>query len=138
LDANNITSTSAELSWISDGDLFDVEIVEIPSCIEPDDLDANNITSTSAELSWISDGDLFDVEIVEAGEDPTGTPTDTGVGNPFTTVTPLDPATDYEYYVRQDCGAGDLSEWRGPFAFTTECTVFEDPFTENFDTTPTG
>lgn len=127
---------NASAAWYYFIDDFVVE--EIPSCIEPDDLDANNITSTSAELSWISDGDLFDVEIVEAGEDPTGTPTDTGVGNPFTTVTPLDPATDYEYYVRQDCGFGDLSEWRGPFAFTTECTVFEDPFTENFDTTPTG
>ena len=111
-------NAGSSASWYYFIDDFVVE--EIPSCIEPDDLDANGITATGAELSWISDGNLFDVEIVEAGEDPTGTPTDVGVGNPFTTVTPLDPATDYEYYVRQDCGEDDgVSMWAGPFSFTT-------------------
>lgn len=118
--------------------LDDFSWEEIPSCIEVSNMDANGITATGAELSWISEGDLFDVEIVEVGEDPTGTPTDTGVGNPFITVDPLTPATTYDYYVRQDCGFDDLSVWVGPFTFTTECSVFEDPFTENFDTTSTG
>src|SRR5690554_7020035 len=127
------SNSSAWYYWIDD---FVVE--EVPSCMEVSGLGANGVTSTGAELSWISDGDLFDVEIVEAGEDPTGVPTDTGVGNPFITEDPLTPATTYDYYVRQDCGFGDLSAWAGPFTFTTECTVFEDPFTENFDTTPTG
>src|SRR5690606_5058791 len=33
--------------------------------------------------------------------------------------TPFTPSTNYEYYVRADCGDGTFSAWAGPFAFTT-------------------
>src|SRR5690554_213682 len=122
------SNSSAWYYWIDD---FVVE--EVPSCMEVSGLDANGVTSTGAELSWISDGNLFDIEIVEAGEDPTGVPTDVGVGNPFITVDPLAPITSYDYYVRQDCGSDDLSTWAGPYTFTTLCAVEMAPtMVENF------
>src|SRR5690606_23924485 len=47
----------------------------------------------------------------------------------------LSPATNYQYYVRQNCGAGGESAWTGPFNFSTLCDVITSlPYTENFDT----
>jgi gliding motility-associated-like protein len=123
-------------NWYYWMDNFVVEL--LPSCLEPDALTVTAPTTTGATLGWTSNGDLFDIEIVEAGEDPTGTPTESGVSNPYI-ATALDSSTIYEYYVRQDCGDGDLSEWSGPFEFATACEVITDlPYTENFDTYGTG
>jgi len=41
--------------------------------------------------------------------------------------------TDYELYVRSDCGAGGYSLWAGPIAFTTLCPIFDAPFLETFE-----
>jgi len=110
---------------------------EIPSCIEPSDLEAVNITTNSAELFWVSAGTLFDIEHGEAGFTPTGIPTHSGVTNNFI-LSDLNPSTNYEYYVRQDCGAGDTSYWSGPYSFYTACGIVTEPFYEGFDTTDTG
>lgn len=109
-----------------------------PTCLMPEDLLSANETTTSADLSWnpIGGTTMWDIEIVEAGVSPTGTPTQEDVTtNPYT-YTNLLPSTNYEFYVRADCGGGDTSAWAGPYAFTTLCdvvTVF--PWNENFDTT---
>lgn len=42
--------------------------------------------------------------------------------------------TDYEYYVRTDCGNGEYSIWSGPFKFTTLCDYYDAPFWEGFNT----
>lgn len=87
-------------------------------CPTPLTLTATSITSSQANLGWTSPGTLFDVEIGTSGFTPTGTPTTSGVANPFT-QNGLSPATTYTYYVRRDCGAGVYSTWNGPFSFTT-------------------
>ncbi len=87
-------------------------------CPTPLTLTATGITSSQANLGWSSAGTLFDVELGTSGFTPTGTPTTSGVANPFT-QTGLSPATTYTYYVRRDCGAGVYSTWNGPFNFTT-------------------
>ena len=113
--------------------------IEVITCVPPTELTATDITTTAATLDWTSDGDNFDIEIVEAGEEPTGTPTYTGVDKPFTITIDLSPSTTYEYYVRQDCGDGDVSPWIGPFSFATLCGTIENlPYTENFDIYGTG
>src|SRR5690606_24191616 len=69
------------------------------------------------------DGTSFDIEYGIAGFTPTETPSTglVGVANPYT-LTGLTPVTDYEYYVRQNCGGIDgESIWVGPFSFSTEC-----------------
>lgn len=92
-----------------------------PACLEPTALTATSITTTTADLTWTPGGSgetAWDVELVLASAVPTGTPTNAGVTNPFM-ATALTSGTDYEYYVRAACGAGDVSLWSGPFAFTT-------------------
>lgn len=90
------------------------------SCPTPTALVASNITDSSADLGWTADAsqNLWDIELGAAGFTPTGTPTATGVTNPYN-ATALMEDTAYEFYVRADCGGGDTSSWAGPFSFST-------------------
>jgi hypothetical protein len=109
-----------------------------PSCLPPNNLDATSITSTSADLAWTSGGSgetAWDVELGLSGFTPTGTPTDAGVANPYP-VSGLTANTAYDYYVRADCGGGDVSTYAGPFSFLTSCIAVAD-FNENFDSVST-
>ncbi|QEE48242.1 T9SS type B sorting domain-containing protein [Flavobacterium alkalisoli] len=93
-----------------------------PLCIPPTSLTTSNETMTTADLSWLgTDPGQWEYYIVEAGEPaPTdatdGEPTDT---NPVT-ADGLEPATNYEYYVRYVCSDTENSAWAGPYAFNTE------------------
>lgn len=111
----------------------------LPACPEPISLTANNITTNSADLTWTETGSAtsWDVEWGLAGFVPTGTPTDPAVGNPFS-VSSLAPGTNYEFYVRGDCGGGEYSDWAGPYLFTTNCTLVTSGFTEGFEFTDVG
>src|SRR5690606_11603060 len=95
-------------------------VVPVPTCPKPTFLGVSNITYESAELTWTSDGSLFDIEYGLAGFTPTGEPSTglAGVSHPYT-LTGLTPETNYQYYVRQDCGDDDLSVWAGPYSFFT-------------------
>ena len=55
---------------------------------------------------------------ITAGGTQTGTPTVSGITNPYA-ATGLTPENDYEFYVQADCGANGVSSWAGPFAFST-------------------
>lgn len=91
------------------------------TCPDPSALSASNITSSSADLSWTENGlaTIWDIELGPLGFVPTGTPTTIGItSNPYSHAG-LVPGTDYEFYVRSDCGGGDQSNWVGPFSFTT-------------------
>lgn len=105
---------------------------DIPSCTEPSALDATIVSFTSADLSWTPGGgeSAWNVEIVEAGTSPTGTPTASGVSNPYS-ATGLTAETNYEFYVQADCGGGDLSPWAGPFTFFTGYCVSEPSSNDN-------
>lgn len=89
------------------------------TCAQPSALGANNLTTSAAELFWTENGSAttWDIEIVELGTSPTGNATFTGVSNPYT-VSGLNQDTDYEFYVRADCGS-EQSFYSGPFSFTT-------------------
>jgi len=105
----------------------------LASCPAPTAL-AADVTNSSADLSWTAGGSetLWDIELGAAGFTPTGMPTAAGVTNPYT-ATGLTGETDYEYYVRADCGAVDgLSVWAGPFAFTTLCDAILPDVCEDF------
>lgn len=94
---------------------------ELPACPDPNALNASMITDTTADLGWTENGTAtsWNVEIVDvtAAGTVTGTATDTGVSNPFS-ITGLTEDNDYQFYVQADCG-GDVSNWVGPFSFTT-------------------
>lgn len=115
----------------------DVSVFEMPACPQPDALTVSNITQTTADLGWVEIGGAssWDIELGPVGFVATGTPTHSGVTtNPYN-VTTLNPCQTYEFYVRADCGGGDLSSWTGPFQFTTTTGPVGD-FTEDFDSTP--
>ena len=106
-----------------------------PSCPDPSALTVTGVTDTTADLAWTENGSAsaWDIEIVDitAGGTPTGTATNTGVTNPYN-VMGLTAQNDYEYYVRANCGGSGTSNWVGPFAFTTACSFFTAPYTEDF------
>ncbi len=98
-----------------------------PSCFLPDSLDAQNITPTSADLSWVdtagvpvtgweirnqlTSGPVAGDTTYQAGATPTSL-----------SLSTLTPNSNYVFYVRTVCGAGDTSLWAGPFAYSTPPT----------------
>ena len=101
----------------------DICIQEGPTCFKPTDLAANATGSDTAELSWMADGTNntdYEIVVVAQGDPVTGTVVTTAVNvqSPFS-VSGLTASTDYDFYVRANCGAGDLSSYSGPVSFTT-------------------
>ena len=93
-------------------------VIEAPDCMPPTELGATIETMTEADLFWTSDGDLFDIEWGEAGFDQGDGTTVTDIDETTYSLDNLTPDTEYEFYVRQDCGTSD-SLWAGPFLFFT-------------------
>ena len=109
----------------SDMAIDEFSLVEAPTCPQPTDVAVTNVTDETADVSWtaaLMSQDTFDLEVVPAGTTPTGTPTEEDVtANPFT-LTDLTSETEYDVYVRADCGGGDESFWVGPVSFATSIT----------------
>ena len=81
-------------------------------------LTASNITDTTADLAWTESGSAtaWDIEVLTTGTPPTGVPTASGVTNPYI-LTGLMENTEYDYYVRANCGVDGTSALIGPFMF---------------------
>jgi large repetitive protein len=97
-------------------------IINVVTCPQPLSLTATNVTSTTAQLNWTNQGaaDQWEVYVVPTGTTaPTATTTGTITDqNPYT-VTALNSATTYQFYVRAICSDTDKSIWSGPTSFTT-------------------
>ncbi len=119
------------------GDLA-IDLVEVQSCLScltPSNLTASNITATDADITWTSGVSNLGstVEYGPAGFTP-------GTGTTMTTtmdsvrLSGLMPATMYDVYVTDSCGAGDISSSAGPISFTTLCpTSFTAPYSTDFE-----
>ena len=122
VDENNGNDFSDDLA------IDDVEIKEAPTCPRPvtnPGITIQNITDVSAEVNWmpaLTTQTEFDLELVLSGDAPTGTPTNENVTNIPFTLTGLSSETEYDVYVRADCGGGDESDWIGPATFQTAIT----------------
>jgi len=96
------------------------------NCPPPTTLSASNIGQNSAQLSWSNPGGAtsWQVAVQTAGSPiPSGSGIIANTNTNFQ-VTGLSPATNYQYYVRADCGDGTFSVWSGPYLFTTNiCDV---------------
>jgi gliding motility-associated-like protein len=91
------------------------------NCTPPTTLTATGIGQTTANLSWANPGGASSWEYVvqPAGSSiPTasGTQTNSNTNNP---IASLNSGTNYQFYVRADCGNGTFSAWAGPFLFST-------------------
>lgn len=132
------TDGGADIELIVDN----FELRETPPCVEPTTLSATNITFSSADLSWVDpSGTQFDYYYVvqPAGG---GVPAVAGdyvdIGDLPLTVNALSSNTNYEFWVRADCGGAGYSAWVGPFTFRTLCSAINTfPFVETFNTDST-
>lgn len=98
----------------------------------PSGLTLDSVRATLAGFSWSGGANNSWLWIVvPAGTPPTAT--GTASINPFVVVTPLTPATDYDFWVREVCPTGDTSNWAGPINFQTPCVPSSLPFLEDFN-----
>lgn len=117
----------------------DFSFMQSPSCTKPASLVTSGVQDVQLNLGWTETGTAttWDIEYGPVGHTPgTGTIISGVTTNPYT-VTGLSALTAYQFYVRADCGGGDLSIWTGPVSVTTTCSMVSS-FFENFDavTTP--
>ena len=114
-DLNPCTATSI----YSETEDYAVQILPPPACPLPSELQADNMTFVSADLSWTSSGTSFDIKWGARGfaVETAGTLV-SGFANGGT-LTGLTGDTNYDYYVRRNCGTDGVTAWVGPYAFRT-------------------
>lgn len=115
--------------------LDDVKIEDNAACPQPINLVVNGITTTGANVDWATGASesQWQVVVQPAG---TGIPV-TGelVNQSQYAAGSLEPATQYEVYVRAYCNNAEQSLWVGPLEFSTLCIPLTTPFIETFNTT---
>jgi hypothetical protein len=132
--AVNHTSTHASgaltIRLDSDGSVqysgVDLAVTCILPCEVPSALTSSSVTSNSATISWTAPAsapsDGYDYYLSTSATDPTsGTAATnvTGAGVLTAGLTSLTSGTTYYYWVRSNCGSGDLSDWTSSSSFTT-------------------
>ncbi len=117
----------------------DVVSDAIPSCFAPTDLMVDATTTETADISWTANNGETEWEVVYGTPDfdpaAEGT-TETVTGSPAITLTGLTANTEYEVYVRADCGT-EYSQFEGPVTFSTSCISTTIPFTQDFESVST-
>ncbi len=114
----------------------DIYIGEPPACPNPPlGITASNVTANSAFVNW-TPGDTnavgWVIEYDSTGFAP-GSGNTMSVTTVGATVTGLNPATTYDFYVTEECSAGNFSLQSGPVSATTACLAFAAPFSEGFE-----
>lgn len=104
-----------------------------PSCLPPTGIQASGTTVNSINLSWITGG--ASNWQVEYG--PVGFTLGSGIqfsttSNPHT-LSGLLNSSQYEVYIQDSCGIGDVSSWAGPYTFSTLCAPVSAPYLEDFE-----
>ena len=115
--------------------LDDISIDLSPSCLAVTGLSASNLTTTSADLSWTAGATetAWEYQVVEAETPPAETGTTTS-DNPLV-LTGLSSTTEYDFYVRANCGADGTSEWV-MVSFTTLPDPIVPEYANDFSTFP--
>ncbi|MCQ2347669.1 MAG: fibronectin type III domain-containing protein [Paludibacteraceae bacterium] len=103
-----------------------LEVDKIPTCFKPIDLTFVSATPSTATLSWTPQGEetAWDIAYVPTGGDIKNATIVTVSGNgPKGTVTGLTDGTEYDFYVRANCGEGDVSRWSAMISGETNTLV---------------
>jgi hypothetical protein len=140
--AGSLTGYTKRLvfSWINDNSegaqppvaIDDISIVAFV-CQPPTNLYATNITKFTADIGW-TQGDVETAWEYYYGVSPLTPPAGSGTAttlNP-THLTGLTESTEYQFYVRANCGT-IFSSWVGPYTFATVCGNFPVPYAQAFD-----
>lgn len=106
----------------SNGDRWLIDNINVDSeCLDITTLTVSSISDTSVNLGWDnpSGATAWEIEWGPVGFTPgTGTIITNVVDNPYN-LTGLTAATEYDFYVRANCGTDNFSEWAGPETFAT-------------------
>lgn len=91
-----------------------------PACPNISNLTVTNVSLDSAHVYWTpgSSETSWQIAIQPYGTGIPATGTNTSDYNPYIALG-LDQNTNYEVYVRGNCGGGDFSNWIGPIYFST-------------------
>ena len=122
----------------SQGFMAQISNAAAPACFPPNSLTAGGITTTAATLTWTDPNSSVTGWQVSYGPSPTapGGGQDTIVLSNSVNLSGLTSATSYDWSVRAICAPGDTSSWASPASFTTLCTPFTAPYSQNFDGVP--
>ncbi len=136
---NDFNDNDASSAW--ENPIDELEVSELftftpQSCPDPTIIAPTQILSSSLMLNWIENGSatFWDIEFGVANFTPTGIPTQSGVTtNPYL-INGLSPTTNYDFYIRSDCGVGSQSLWVGPYSASTAgtCGLFTVDLEDSF------
>ncbi|MDA8581376.1 right-handed parallel beta-helix repeat-containing protein [Schleiferiaceae bacterium] len=123
------------------GAYFDkITIRDIPNCPIAKNFTGAATSDSSATLSW-TDSSAVSSYVIEWGAQGftqgTGAPTDTVIGNSWSTAN-LSAGVTYDFYILSDCMSsnGSLSPWVGPISIDVPCTPSSVPFADGFENKP--
>ncbi len=106
------------------------------TCLSSPGLSTSAIGQTTAQLNWITGGaSNWNIEYGLQGFTLGSGTFVYNVPNPYI-LTGLNPITNYDFYVQDSCGIGDVSLWRGPVSFFTLCPSLSPatlPIVEDFE-----
>ncbi|TDQ23749.1 fibronectin type III domain-containing protein [Tenacibaculum caenipelagi] len=105
------------------------------NCHKPTSLkiDPYYTTANSAVCEWYdsNNSQLFNIEYGPRGFS-IGSGTRVNSGELYKKITELNSNTEYDFYVRSNCGGENYSEWAGPHSFITKSGTVSDSFTGNY------
>ena len=129
----SISSTSSTVQFgilATDGPVNDAEdydfhidnfIVRVPpTCPATSATTSSNLNATSVDIAWTENGSAttWEIEYGTTGFAIGSGTTIVTTSNPYN-VTGLSSGTQYDFYIRAICGAGDTSVANGPYSITT-------------------
>jgi hypothetical protein len=106
-----LDTTGTGLTALSEMAIDNFEVREAPSCYDPYSLSVDGIDGSEATVSWMTNESITSWNYVsgETGFDPLSASATT-IDASTVTLTGLEYATQYEFYVQSDCG----TDWVGP------------------------
>ena len=128
LDSGEVTLTSGTAS--ASVNLFGNCI----ACDYPSELSVSTVTSTSAVVSWGGSADFYNI-YYKAASDTDWTAIEYILAEDTSgyTLDELTPSTSYTCYVAAVCGDGSTINSIETSSFTTSCSAYTAPYTQNFD-----
>ncbi|MEN4760843.1 fibronectin type III domain-containing protein [Chryseobacterium sp. C39-AII1] len=116
---------------LSGGDFYDdilldeIQVIEAPTCFEPEDMPVTNITPNSATINWTAPlspapapANGYEYYYSTTNTPPGSTTPGTATAALDASLTPLVAGTTYYWWVRSVCSPTDKSEWVAGAAFT--------------------
>lgn len=122
-------------SYTGDIGIDDFSVTNVPACPKPTVLGSYNLFPDSVDLTWVN-GANDSTWIVEYGLSGFALGSGTVINSTIDSVSigGLMSNTTYNVYVRSFCDVADTSLWFGPYSFTTPCSAFIPPYTQDFST----